>query len=53
MKKYIKPEVARYEVNTLNMLTTSVNLSTDPADKDYVGGGDARRHETFDDDDLF
>ena len=43
MKKiYSTPEVRAYQVSTTSIIATSIVISDNTADKDYVGGGDVK-----------
>ena len=43
MKKiYSTPEVRAYQVSTTSIIATSIVISHNTADKDYVGGGDIK-----------
>ena len=52
MKKYIKPELEITAVKAQAMLN-SISMTTDPADPDYTGGGDAKRIDFASDDNDF
>ena len=41
-KNYIKPELEVTEIDAANIVATSIQMSSKAADKDYVGGGDAK-----------